>query len=79
MNQGRTVFAQLLDLLLYHSSFRQPIARSTLADANEKLDRRIFADSAQVLIEQATALYAGDPWGVLKRQLPFPSTTTKIP
>jgi hypothetical protein len=38
---------------LYHSGFRQPVARSTLADANEKRDWRIFADFAQVLIQQA--------------------------
>lgn len=47
---------------LYHSGIRQPTARSTLADANEKRDWRIFADFAQVLIKQATALYADDPF-----------------
>jgi hypothetical protein len=117
MNEGRTVFAQLLDFLpkyefdkcvaryqgnfrvrklpayeqflvltfaqltwreslrdietclasfgpkLYHAGIRQPTARSTLADANEKRDWRIFADFAQVLIQQATALYADEPFG----------------
>ena len=117
MNEGRTVFAQLLDFLpkydfdkcvarycgnfrvrklpayeqflvlafaqltwreslrdietclasfgpkLYHSGIRQPAARSTLADANEKRDWRLFADFAHVLIQQATALYAHDPFG----------------
>jgi hypothetical protein len=117
MNEGRTVFAQLLDFLpkyefdkcveryhgnfrvrklpayeqflvlafaqltwreslrdietclasfgpkLYHSGIRQPTARSTLADANEKRDWRIFADFAHVLIRQATTLYAGEPFG----------------
>ena len=117
MNEGRTVFAQLLDFLpkyefdkcvtryhgnfrvrklpayeqflvlafaqltwreslrdietclaafgpkLYHAGIRQPTARSTLADANEKRDWRIFADFAQVLIRQATALYADEPFG----------------
>ena len=43
---------------LYHSGIRQPIARSTLADANEKRDWRIFSDFAHVLIEQARSLYA---------------------
>jgi len=116
MNEGRTVFAQLLDFLpqyefdkcvaryhgnfrvrklpayeqfpvlafaqltwreslrdietclasfgskLYHSGIRQPTARSTLADANEKRDWRIFADFARVLIQQATTLYAGEPF-----------------
>jgi len=117
MNEGRTVFAQLLDFLpkyefdkcvarysgdfrvrklpayeqflvlafaqltwreslrdietclasfgskLSHSGIRQPTARSTLADANEKRDWRIFADFAHVLIQQATTLYAADPFG----------------
>ena len=116
MNEGRTVFAQLLDFLpkyefdkcvaryngnfrvrrlpayehflilafaqltwreslrdietcltalgpkLYHAGIRQPPARSTLADANEQRDWRIFADFAQVLIQQATRLYADEPF-----------------
>lgn len=116
MNEGRTVFAQLLDFLpkyefdkcvaryrgnfrvrklpayeqflvlafaqltwreslrdietclasfgpkLYHAGIRQPTARSTLADANEKRDWRIFADFAQILIQQATTLYADEPF-----------------
>jgi hypothetical protein len=121
MNEGRTVFAQLLDFLpkyefdkcvarysgnfrvrklpayeqflvlafaqltwreslrdietclasfgpkLYHAGIRQPTSRSTLADANEKRDWRIFADFAQVLIQQATTLYAD---GSLRAELP---------
>jgi hypothetical protein len=116
MNEGRTVFAQLLDFLpkyefdkcvaryrgnfrvrklpayehflilafaqltwreslrdietclaalgskLYHAGIRQPPARSTLADANEQRDWRIFADFAQALIQQATQLYADEPF-----------------
>ena len=116
MNEGRTVFAQLLDFLpkyefdkcvaryhgnfrvrklpayeqflvlafaqltwreslrdietclasfgpkLYHAGIRQPTARSTLADANEKRDWRILADFAHVLIQQATTLYADEPF-----------------
>jgi hypothetical protein len=116
MNEGRTVFAQLLDFLpqyefakcvaryagnfrarkftayeqllvlafaqltwreslrdietclasfgpkLYHAGIRQPTSRSTLADANEKRDWRIFADFAQILIKQATTLYADEPF-----------------
>jgi hypothetical protein len=48
---------------MYHSGFRSRIARSTLADANEKRDWRIFADFARVLIAQATDLYANEPLG----------------
>jgi hypothetical protein len=116
MNEGRTVFAQLLDFLpkyefdkcvtryhgnhrvrkfpayeqflvlafaqltwreslrdietclasfgpkLYHAGIRQPTSRSTLADANESRDWRIFADFAQVLIRQATKLYVDEPF-----------------
>ena len=45
---------------LYHMGLREPVRRSTLADANESRDWRIHADFAQRLIEQARKLYAGD-------------------
>jgi len=48
---------------LYHLGFRSHIARSTLADANESRDWRIFADMARGLIATARPLYAGDPFG----------------
>ena len=132
MNEGRTVFAQLLDFLpkyefdkcvaryhgnfrvrklptyeqflvlafaqltwreslrdietcltsfgpkLYHSGIRQPTARSTLADANEKRDWRIFADFAQVLIQQATRLYAGERFGVELQAAAYALDSTTI-
>jgi hypothetical protein len=116
MNEGRTVFAQLLDFLpkyefdkcvaryrgnfrvrklpayehflvlafaqltwreslrdietclasfgpkLYHAGIRHPTSRSTLADANENRDWRIFADLARVLSQQAATLYADEPF-----------------
>jgi hypothetical protein len=49
---------------LYHLGIRGHISRSTLADANERRDWRIFADLARVLITTARPLYAGDPLGV---------------
>jgi len=49
---------------LYHMGFRSRIARSTLADANETHDWRIFADFAQHLIAVARPLHAEDPMGV---------------
>lgn len=49
---------------LYHMGFREPIKRSTLADANEGRDWRIYADFAQVLIRQARKLYADEPMAV---------------
>jgi hypothetical protein len=42
---------------LYHAGFRSPVKRSTLADANETRDWRIFSDFAQHLIQQARSLY----------------------
>lgn len=45
---------------LYHSGIRQLIKRSTLADANENRDWRIFADFAQILIPEARSLYVHD-------------------
>ena len=44
--------------------FRSKVARTTLADANERRDWRIYADFAQVLIGMARPLYAEDPIGV---------------
>jgi len=132
MNEGRTVFAQLLDFLpkyefdkcvaqyrgnfrvrklpayeqflvlafaqltwreslrdietclasfgpkLYHSGIHQPTARSTLADANEKRDWRIFADFAHVLIQQATTLYADEPFGVELQAAAYALDSTTI-
>jgi transposase len=49
---------------LYHMGFRGKVSRSTLADANESRDWRIFADFAQVLIAIARPLYVNDPIGV---------------
>jgi len=49
---------------LYHMGFRSRIARSTLADANETHDWRIFADFAVHLIGIARPLHADDPMGV---------------
>ena len=49
---------------LYHMGFRGRISRSTLADANEKRDWRIYADFAMVLIHRARELYINEPFGV---------------
>ena len=132
MNEGRTVFAQLLDCLpkyefdkcvqryrgnfrvrklpayeqfvviafaqltwreslrdietclhalgskLYHSGIRKPTARSTLADASESRDWRIFGDFAQVLIQQATALYAHEPLAAELQQAAYALDSTTI-
>ena len=48
---------------LYHLGIRSSIARSTLADANNSRDWRIYADFAQVLINIARPLYMHDETG----------------
>ena len=49
---------------LYHMGIRGKVSRSTLADANESRDWRIYADFAQVLIQMARDLYLEDDFGV---------------
>jgi len=49
---------------LYHSGFIGPVKRSTLADANEKRDWRIYRDFAQSLIQIARPLYAHSDLGL---------------
>ena len=49
---------------LYHMGIRSPVRRSTLADANERRDWRIFAEFAQRLIAQARRLYAEEDLGL---------------
>ena len=49
---------------LYHMGFREPVRRSTLADANETRDWRIYADFAQRLIVLARTLYADEEFGL---------------
>src|SRR5207248_859554 len=62
----------------YHMGFRSTIARSTLADANESRDWRIFADYAQTLIAIARPLYADDPMGVELNQSLYALDSTTI-
>ena len=49
---------------LYHMGIRGSIAKSTLSDANEHRDWRIYFDFAQVLIHIAKDLYSNDDFGV---------------
>ena len=63
---------------LYHMGFRGRLARSTLADANEAHDWRIYADVAQVLIRIARPLYARDPIGVDLSQSLYALDSTTI-
>jgi hypothetical protein len=49
---------------LFHMGIRSKVSRSTMADANEKRDWRIYADFAQVLINIAKPLYSSEDFGV---------------
>lgn len=49
---------------LFHAGIRGTVSRSTLADANETRDWRIYADFAQSLIAQARHLYAEEKFGI---------------
>ena len=49
---------------LYHMGIRGKVSRSTLADANETRDWRIYSDFAQILIHEARRLYVGDDLGL---------------
>jgi hypothetical protein len=63
---------------LYHMGFRGKVSRSTLADANESHDWRIFADFAQILIGIARPLYLRDPIGVDMDQSLYALDSTTI-
>ena len=63
---------------LYHMGLRGKVARSTLGDANEAHDWRIYADFAQILIGIARPLYARDPIGVDLAQSLYALDSTTI-
>jgi hypothetical protein len=63
---------------LYHMGFRGRVARSTLADANETRDWRIYAEFALTLIATARSLYAADPMGVELDQSLYALDSTTI-
>ena len=65
-------------LKLYHAGFRSRVSRSTLADANEQRDWRIWADLATVLIERARKLYASDAMSVDLEQTVYAFDSTTI-
>ena len=49
---------------LYHLGFRERVAKSTLADANEQRDCRLWEDLAKGLMRKARVLYAGEDLGL---------------
>ncbi len=63
---------------LYHLGIRGHVAKSTLADANEQRDWRIYADFAMRLIQTARALYASDSFAGELEQTVYALDTTTI-
>ena len=63
---------------LYHLGIRGHVARSNLADANEKRDWQIYRDFANALIVEARRLYAGDAFAVDLENTVYALDTTTI-
>ena len=64
---------------LYHAGFRAGrVSRSTLADANESRDWRIWADLAAVLIDRVRRLYADEPMSLTLKQTEYAFDSTTI-
>lgn len=63
---------------LYHMGIRGHVSRSTLADANETRDWRIYADFAQILIHRARALYRDEDFGLELDQTVYALDATTI-
>ncbi len=63
---------------LYHAGVRGKVSRSTLADANEKRDWRIYADFAHVLIGMARELYANEDFGLQITEAAYALDSTTI-
>ena len=63
---------------LYHLGIRGRVSRSTLADANEKRDWRIYADFAQAMIATARPLYDNDSLGIDLSETTYALDSTTI-
>jgi hypothetical protein len=63
---------------LYHIGFRGAVSRTTLADANERRDYRIFEDFGRILIGIAQGLYQDEPIAVELKQPLFAFDSTVI-
>jgi hypothetical protein len=63
---------------LYHMGFRSLVSRSTLADANEVREWRIYSDFAQVLINRAPDLYRDEDLGIDLRNTVYALDSTII-
>lgn len=69
---------QAMQPKLYHAGFHSGVSRSTLADANENRDWRIYANFAHVLIRIATKLYTEEDFGVALKEVAYALDSTTI-
>jgi transposase len=67
-----------LENKLYHCGFRGKISKSTLAQANENRDWRIYRDFAHVLITKARGLYANEDFGITLENTVYALDSTTI-
>jgi Domain of unknown function (DUF4372)/Transposase DDE domain len=63
---------------LYHAGIRGKVSRSTLAEANEKRDWRIYSDFCHVLIDRARDLYRGEEFDIELDQMTYALDSTTI-
>lgn len=63
---------------LYHVGIRSKVSRSTLADANNSRDWRIYQDLAGLLIAEAKKLYVDEPFGVELKEVVYALDATII-
>jgi hypothetical protein len=63
---------------LYHLGIRGRVSRSTLAEANEKRDWRMYADFCQILISQARSLYADEDFSIELKETAYALDSTTI-
>jgi hypothetical protein len=63
---------------LFHMGIRGKVSRSTLADANEAHDWRIYSDFAMILMDRARSLYSDDPFGAEVDQVAYALDSTTI-
>lgn len=76
--RDREVCLRSMQKKLYHIGIRGKVSRSTLADANENRDWRIYADFAQVLIHRARDLYLDDEFGIELNQTVYALDSTTV-
>ncbi|MEW6077588.1 MAG: IS4 family transposase [Thermodesulfobacteriota bacterium] len=63
---------------LYHMGIRGRVSKSTLADANEIRDWRIYCDFAQILIQEARRLYTHDDFELELRETVYALDSSTI-